>query len=546
MSSNIADILQRILSQQQPAPQVPASADFGSAGQAATTGAPQPLPPEDDIVSPNSQQPNPPDQRMEGYRRLLTNFTYSLGTGLEAATQGGRGKALRTEAGMGAILQTPMKIQQAQEAYKAQAVKEANVAAQTKLSQTKADTEANKNLMLPAQLQDLIAKTQNTQAKTSDISANRDTLNTTANATAQKNKFISTPQGLFDISGDNPTKVAGSEPVEFTVSEDIAKNFGVPDLAGAKVPTSTFNEIIKQKNPKLQLSPMQNPDGTTGLYSVNLETGEKIKVGDAKSGLLSPEEEAQKIRIASAAYNSRNPELDAGDVKYIADQVDNDPTGTILTKLVGTNQKLRQQVVHELNGRDSDLRVLTASTRQLGETAHELMPNFDHALEILNDNGVKQAMGPLGSRWQEFLAGKIGTSDPAFRGIDPATISKMNDLRTFVSLLQTGTARAHVGARGSAALQTKFENMFNSNKMDATTLRDALSSTKDFLGTYDRAVYGMQSGINKPTPVDGAHAAAVKIQGGQKPGTTRMSDASGKLFDVPNANVALFKQNGYH
>lgn len=98
---------------------IPASADFGSAGTAATSG--QMMRPEDLIVSPDPTNPHPPDVRMEGFRRLTTDFTYSLGQGLSAASQNPVGRSLRTTAGMGAILQVPEQLQKAKEAQAAQA-----------------------------------------------------------------------------------------------------------------------------------------------------------------------------------------------------------------------------------------------------------------------------------------------------------------------------------------------------------------------------------------------------------------------------------------
>lgn len=75
--------------------------------------------PEDLIVSPNPSQPRSRDQRMEGIRRLLTDFTFTLGSGMSAASQNPRGRAQRTMAGQGAILQVPEFLQRKQDALRA-------------------------------------------------------------------------------------------------------------------------------------------------------------------------------------------------------------------------------------------------------------------------------------------------------------------------------------------------------------------------------------------------------------------------------------------
>lgn len=115
MSTNLQDVLMRALmgGGQPQAPQQPTwpqANDFGMSDPSVHT------PPEDFIVSPQPSQPRPAETRMEGYRRLLTNFTYTLGAGLEAASANPTGRAQRTQAGMGAILQMPQKLQAIQEA----------------------------------------------------------------------------------------------------------------------------------------------------------------------------------------------------------------------------------------------------------------------------------------------------------------------------------------------------------------------------------------------------------------------------------------------
>jgi hypothetical protein len=89
-------------------PPIDAAQDFGVNGPQQPQ---EPMRPEDLIVSPDPSQPHPANQRMEGIRRMLTDFTFSLGSGLTAASQNPRGRAQRTMAGQGAILQVPKKLQ---------------------------------------------------------------------------------------------------------------------------------------------------------------------------------------------------------------------------------------------------------------------------------------------------------------------------------------------------------------------------------------------------------------------------------------------------
>ena len=84
--------------------------------QAAPPPSLTPMRPEDLIVSPDPSQPRTPDQRMEGFRRMLTDLTFSLGSGLAAASANPRGRSLRTTAGIGQILQVPKFLQDQAEA----------------------------------------------------------------------------------------------------------------------------------------------------------------------------------------------------------------------------------------------------------------------------------------------------------------------------------------------------------------------------------------------------------------------------------------------
>jgi hypothetical protein len=180
MSTPLEAIIAQLFPHETPAPGipnagVPASANFGVNGAAANTGAPSapassaPIPPEDLFVSPDPLNPRPPDVRMEGLRRLLANFTYSLGTGLETANANPRGTGQRTQAGIGAILTAPMALQKAQQDYQQKQAelnqKAAEVLIQAKNAQTNADMVGPKVQGMQATIDRQNAQTANDIAK---------------------------------------------------------------------------------------------------------------------------------------------------------------------------------------------------------------------------------------------------------------------------------------------------------------------------------------------------------------------------------------------
>jgi hypothetical protein len=77
----------------------------------------------------------------------------------------------------------------------------------------------------------------------------------------------------------------------------------------------------------------------------------------------------------------------------------------------------------------------------------------------------------LAPRWNEFLAGKVGTDDPRYVA-----------LRTHVNgLLSTALMQAHMGARGGEAIMEHFQDMANAGKMSKDTLQAALGAEKEYV-----------------------------------------------------------------
>jgi hypothetical protein len=104
-------------------------------------------------------------------------------------------------------------------------------------------------------------------------------------------------------------------------------------------------------------------------------------------------------------------------------------------------------------------------------------------------------LGPLASRWNDFLAGKFGSGDA-----DYAALNAKMGLST--TLLQ----QAHVGNRGSSALLEHFEDLANQKKLDAPTLRAGFNSEINYM--RDRA-----ADPNPPNYVTPKPGAAPNTQG---------------------------------
>lgn len=159
------------------------------------------------------------------------------------------------------------------------------------------------------------------------------------------------------------------------------------------------------------------------------------------------------------------------------------PDGQAIPAVVDKKTRTARPINVEGGGVAEKPDPLTASSKQLGETAHVLIPKMDTVLKRLEDPAFAERLGPAVGRWNEFMAGKVGAGDPEFAA-----------LRATIGLLQTGTMRAHVGARGGAAMMQKFEGLFNADHMDVPTLRASLGAVRDFLKGYEGMRYPKAGG----------------------------------------------------
>jgi hypothetical protein len=148
---------------------------------------------------------------------------------------------------------------------------------------------------------------------------------------------------------------------------------------------------------------------------------------------------------------------------------------------------------------------LTASTRQLGETADSIVPKIDQTIKKLDNPKFVANLGPAMGRWNEFLTGKYGSNDP-----------ELAQLRATLGLLQTGVMRAHVGARGGEGLLDKFEGLIDGKKMDAATLKGSLTGIREFLQGYRDKIHPNATGSETATSA-GPNVIRYDAQGNRIP-----------------------------
>lgn len=135
----------------------------------------------------------------------------------------------------------------------------------------------------------------------------------------------------------------------------------------------------------------------------------------------------------------------------------------------------------------------TAQTRNMQQMASGLLPMFDKAINRAQK--LSDKLGPLNGRWNEFMAGKIGSGDPDFSA-----------LRDTVALLSSGALKAHFGSRGGQQMYEHFVDMANTGKMNVPTLVASLKAMREFMQHYSNMVQ-TQGNASMPRPVNAASGA---------------------------------------
>lgn len=227
--------------------------------------------------------------------------------------------------------------------------------------------------------------------------------------------------------------------------------------------------------------------------------------------------ELKSIRTlnVTTGFGLRNPEADQGAIDKLASLASNGRFDEAM-KLVGSNVVQRNQLLQTLQQKGLTPYSLTSNTKQMGETARVLVPKMDHAIEMLNDPKYKDLVGPLAGRFNEFMTGEWGGGNPDFA-----------ELRSIISLINTGTMRAHVGARGSGQMLEYFSNLADAKKMDAETLKSSLKGTRDFIKGYRDNAFPPALFDNPPEDTAGAK---VIVQYSKSKNQWRHSTDGGKTW----------------
>lgn len=125
---------------------------------------------------------------------------------------------------------------------------------------------------------------------------------------------------------------------------------------------------------------------------------------------------------------------------------------------------------------------LTSATRTMHESAPTLVKLLDR---VEGDLNAIEA-GPLASRFQDFLSGKIGTPNPEFVRY-----------KNRADLASTLLMRMHVGARGTEGMLEHFKKMLNAGIQSPENMHANLEVIRDYANdimAQDKAMEGAAPG----------------------------------------------------
>ena len=112
---------------------------------------------------------------------------------------------------------------------------------------------------------------------------------------------------------------------------------------------------------------------------------------------------------------------------------------------------------------------------------------------------LKDQLGPVAGRWNEFMQGRVGTDNPAFAG-----------LRADLMMQGTAVALAHARGRLPENLRQEFDNMINAPQQSPENIKAVLSHIQPWL---EKAGSMSEQPMNPPNVKPRANAAVSQTSG---------------------------------
>jgi hypothetical protein len=278
-----------------------------------------------------------------------------------------------------------------------------------------------------------------------------------------------------------------------------------PFMEAAKSGQGQFQTVAPGTTYGVRRGPQFTPQGITPFAPRNMANEDYLLRSEPKTvngitkqldvyGYKTPD---GKEVITRQAYSDFTPAISGSGINAGAWVQTKDamgkPTGFV-NKITGEAKPLTSSA-QELVGAP-----LSGTTKTMIETAPKVSELVARMKPMVDE--VASQLGPVPGRWNAFMTGQVGTSDPKF-----------NALRVNAGLLGTLLMRMHVGARGSEKIMEKFDELIGLGRQSPENLKSALDEIQAYANSVESEKMGIDTS-KKPGPKIGDVEDGYKFKGG--------------------------------
>jgi hypothetical protein len=275
---------------------------------------------------------------------------------------------------------------------------------------------------------------------------------------------------------------------EWKTVEGRLVNSRTGEIKETPLPVDQLNQLLRSRfqvlNPgkPLPQSMMLSPNATSKDFD---RIDKMLEATERAQGTQAQRETANSIRQQTFALTQQNQQ-DRQEREGLQPVIGTDPN-TGKTVLASASDAKQMGLTGAMKAGEMEVSKAQAARHWIPLADKQgKNPEDKGILQLIDDLDKQGKLGVLASRWNDFMAGKIGAGDPAITA-----------LRTKMGLSSTLLMNAHVGSRGGSYMLEHFEDLANSRKMNAQTLRTGVRSELDYV--KDRAMLPeRQGGLQQP------------------------------------------------
>lgn len=262
----------------------------------------------------------------------------------------------------------------------------------------------------------------------------------------------------------------------------------------------TIQGVTQAKPSEVKLDPYQNFEKDYPEFAGKRGSSEKIKSHDDNKlytysqkfeSVKSQEVPKINVAIAGRSVFANIPDKEIGAYFYR-------PPGGGTPEWRQPDGQGGYRVLSGEEVKNLHLQVKELTPTETTKTMKQMAPKvIDLANEVNRNIDAVERLGPLASRYQDFMSGKVGTKNPEFI-----------TLKDNVELLSTLLARMHVGARGGRDIIENFKQMINVGRASPENMKAATAAiiryaNKTGESTINPGITFVRSGIVQSGPKKG-------------------------------------------